>query len=423
MAFRFVHTADVHLDSPLQSLALRDAELAALIATATRETFAAIIDLCIEEAVDALLIAGDLYDGDATSMKTAAFLAGQLRRLPPEITVFLLKGNHDAQSDITKRLDLPANVKQFTGYGEIHDLISRDGDAVAVHGVSFAGRHIKESLLPKYKPATAGAINVGLMHTSLDGSPDHDPYAPVAASDLGAHGFDYWALGHIHKRMELDRGGARIVMPGIPQGRHVNEGGPRSVTLASIAAGGAVATEERFLALAEFMRLDISVDACAGLEDLRTCLEPSFAKARAEAKARQSILRPRLIGTTPAAWSFRRDRALLLETARDIVQGHADLWIETLELEIAAPTASPDGAGPTLELGDDMTAALASPAFADDAAKIVDELRRFLPREASDSLGHDDASAAAFLQRMMREAADDALARLAGDGGDSGDRA
>jgi len=73
-AYRFVHAADIHLDSPLRSLALRDRELADFIGNASRQVFARIIDLCLEERVQALLLAGDLYDGDQTSMKTARFL-------------------------------------------------------------------------------------------------------------------------------------------------------------------------------------------------------------------------------------------------------------------------------------------------------------------------------------------------------------
>ena len=72
MAYRFVHTADIHLDSPLRSLALRDPDLAELIGNASRQAFRNIIDLCIDEQVDALLLAGDLYDGDQTSMKTGS---------------------------------------------------------------------------------------------------------------------------------------------------------------------------------------------------------------------------------------------------------------------------------------------------------------------------------------------------------------
>ena len=108
MAYRFVHAADIHLNSPLRSLALRDAELAELIGNSTRRAFVTIVDLCLDEQVDALLLAGDLHDGDQTSMKTARFLAEQIRRLHEAgIRVFVIRGNHDALLCITKELELP----------------------------------------------------------------------------------------------------------------------------------------------------------------------------------------------------------------------------------------------------------------------------------------------------------------------------
>ncbi len=113
MAFRFVHTADVHLDSPLRTLALREPALAELIGGATRRAFVAIVELCLAEKVDALMIAGDLYDGEQTSMKTARFLADQLRRLhEAEIPTFVIRGNHDAESRITRELTLPDSVSR-----------------------------------------------------------------------------------------------------------------------------------------------------------------------------------------------------------------------------------------------------------------------------------------------------------------------
>src|SRR5208337_3273916 len=161
MAFRFVHTADIHLDSPLRTLALREPGLAELIGAATRKAFAAIVDLCLSEQVDALLLSGDLYDGEQTSMKTARFLADQLGRLHEAgIATFVIRGNHDAESRITRELTLAESVA-----------LRRGALDVAVHGVSFAQKHAPDSLLPKFRGPNAGAVNVGMMHTSLGGSP------------------------------------------------------------------------------------------------------------------------------------------------------------------------------------------------------------------------------------------------------------
>ncbi len=166
-----------------------------LIGDATRQALVRIVDLCLEEHVDALIIAGDLYDGEQTSMKTARFLASQMQRLSDAgIAVFKIRGNHDALSKITQELVLPPSVKIFSGRAEAVEL-SRGDQSVAIHGLSFAKPQAPESLLPKFKAPVAGAVNIGIMHTSLAGAPGHDAYAPCAVADLHASGFDYWALG------------------------------------------------------------------------------------------------------------------------------------------------------------------------------------------------------------------------------------
>ena len=236
MAFRFLHTADIHLDSPLRSLAMRDPEIAETIGNATRQAFQRTIDLCLDEKLDALMIAGDLYDGDLKSMKTAIFFGTQMRRLADAgVRVFIVRGNHDAESRITKQLSLPSNVHVFSGRAEAVEI---EDKGVAVHGVSFADPAAPESLLPKFKAPLPDLINIGLLHTSLAGAEGHDTYAPCSLKDLFDHGFDYWALGHIHKRQVAAEGRRLAVMPGIPQGRHIGEDGLKSVTLATVGENG-----------------------------------------------------------------------------------------------------------------------------------------------------------------------------------------
>ena len=143
MPFRFIHTADVHLDSPLRTLALKNPDMAELVANATRTTFTRIINLCIDEQVDALIIAGDLYDGELTSMKTAAFFVTEMQRLVDAgIKAFVLRGNHDAKSAITRHITLPEGVHLFSSRG---DKIVLEERGVAIHGLSFSKPHVPES--------------------------------------------------------------------------------------------------------------------------------------------------------------------------------------------------------------------------------------------------------------------------------------
>jgi DNA repair protein SbcD/Mre11 len=415
MAFRFVHTADIHLDSPLATLALRDPELAELVGGATRRAFVAVVDLCLSEEVDALLIAGDLYDGEQTSMKTARFLADQLRRVDEAgVKTFIIRGNHDAESRITRELTLPESVKVFAGRAEAVPLSAGALD-VAVHGVSFAQKHAPESLLPKFRPPVPGSVNIGMMHTSLDGSTAHGLYAPCAPSDLHGAGFDYWALGHIHQRSEA-RGRAAIVMPGNPQGRDINEAGAKSATLVVISDDRKITIEERPTSVAQFERLSIDL---AGVDDWRDVLgriERGLEAARVAAPSEHLVARLMLTGATPLAWRLRADADVLAEESKARGAAIGKTWIDKIELDCVAPQArgnAPSG-DPVAELRALMEAEVAqSKAFQDALGEIAEELRRNLPPGARDGLlGQDPGELAKILRALAREGAEDVLAHL-----------
>jgi DNA repair protein SbcD/Mre11 len=421
MPFRFVHTADVHLDSPLSTLALRDPTLAELIGGATRKAFTRVIDLCLEEQVDALVVAGDLYDGEQTSMKTARFLADQLRRLHEAgIRAFVIRGNHDAESRITRELTLPESVKVFSGRAEAVEFVAGALE-VAVHGVSFAQKHAPESLLPKFRPALPGRVNIGMLHTSLGGSSAHDLYAPCAPSDLHSAGFDYWALGHIHQR-SLDKGRATIVMPGNPQGRDINEAGPKSATLVTVGDDRAITAEERLTSVAEFQRLDVALDGVADWRAAIARIEDALGRARTGARSEHLVARLALTGATPFAWALRRDADRLDEEARVVAAGFGKTWIDKVELRCEAPRSSESfsGSDPIAELRAMMEDEVEqSKAFGDALREFAAELQNHLPAASrGDVLGHDPEEAARILRALAREGAENVLAHLSRAGRD-----
>ena len=156
-----------------------------------------------------------------------------------------------------------------------------------------------------------------MLHTSLGGSSSHDRYAPCAPAELHDHGFHYWALGHVHQRF-VDKGRATIVMPGNPQGRDINEAGPKSVSLVTVGDGRAIAVEERLTSVAEFRR--VSVDL-AGAEDWKAALkriETALKRARVTAPSEHLVARLALEGATALAWRLRCDADTLAEEARRI---------------------------------------------------------------------------------------------------------
>ncbi|MQX35427.1 metallophosphoesterase family protein [Roseospira navarrensis] len=419
MPFRFVHTADIHLDSPLRSLALRDPALADLIGGATRTAFETTVTLCLDERVDALMIAGDLYDGGQTSMKTAAFLSGQLHRLEAEgIPAFIVRGNHDAESKITRELVLPASAHVFSGRAECHVLPkAADGRDVAVHGISFRDPRAPDSLLPKFKPPLPDAINIGLLHTSLGGAPGHDTYAPCSLADLAATGFEYWGLGHIHARAVHRSADPAVVMPGQPQGRDINEAGPKSVTLASITGDRAVTLSEHITAVAQFERVPVDATGLDAWRDLIDAIGSALAAARAAARCAQLVARVEVSGVSALDWRVRVDADLLLAEAQALADRLGDTWVDSVRTDLRPAPAAPDipSGDPVAELRDLIVGTVApSDAFRAQAREIAETLRAQLPRDSAALLGQTEAAFDDILAALIAEGTEDVIAHLLG---------
>ena len=234
-AFSFIHAADLHLGSPLSSLATRDADLARRLASAGRQAFEDLVSQAIERAVAFVVVAGDVYDGDWADTTIGLFFARQVARLDRAgIPTVLVRGNHDAESVITRSITLPAWVHVFPSARA--STLRLDALRVAIHGRSFQGRAVEENLSLTYPAAVAGWFNLGVLHTSCTGHAAHETYAPCSVADLAARGYESWALGHIHEYAELSRD-PWIVFPGNLQGRSVRECGEKGAVVVDVADG------------------------------------------------------------------------------------------------------------------------------------------------------------------------------------------
>lgn len=197
---RFVHAADLHLDSPLRGLSrLGDSGLATTLRAATRRACENLVDAVVDSRAEALVLPGDVYDGDWKDYATGAFFVRQLSRLHDEgIPVFLISGNHDAESEITRSLRLPPNTHRLSV--DAPETVVDDDLGLAVHGQGFARRAVLENLVPAYPDRIPGLVNVGMLHTSVQGDDRHDTYAPCRPEDLSGCGYEYFALGHVHEQ-------------------------------------------------------------------------------------------------------------------------------------------------------------------------------------------------------------------------------
>jgi DNA repair protein SbcD/Mre11 len=239
---KFIHTADLHLDSPLRGLSSYADAPAERLRTATRDAFHNLVTQAIDEEVDFMVIAGDIYDGDWKDFNTGLFFVRQMGRLrQAKIPVYLLYGNHDADSEMTRSLELPDNVHTFSSRKSETFLIV--DKKVALHGRSFKVAATKENLLPSYPEPMAGWLNIGVLHTALEGNTEHARYAPCSLGELHAKGYQYWALGHVHEHW-IHRGRVTIAYPGNLQGRHIRELGARGALLVN-ATGDEITEIER----------------------------------------------------------------------------------------------------------------------------------------------------------------------------------
>lgn len=258
---KFIHTADLHLDSPLRGLSAYPDAPAERLRTATRDAFQQLVTFAIEEPVDFMVIAGDVYDGDWKDFNTGLFFIKQMGRLRAAgIPVFLLYGNHDAESDMTRSLDLPPNVQVFSSRKA--ETFHVKQHKVALHGRSFKVAATTENLLPGYPAPVPGWLNIGVLHTALEGNTEHAQYAPCSVAELQAKGYQYWALGHVHEHW-VQRGDVTIAYPGNLQGRHIREPGARGALLVTAVDGDISAVERVSVDVLRWHLLDIDIGPVA----------------------------------------------------------------------------------------------------------------------------------------------------------------
>jgi exonuclease SbcD len=347
MTFKFLHAADLHLDSPLLGLAAKSADHAARVDRASRDAFENLIALAIDEGCSFIVLAGDIFDGDLRNFETGLFFIDQMRRLEDAgIQAFMILGNHDAENRFAGKLSMSANVHVFDS--KRAEPIAIDVLQVTVHGRSFPQRDVTENIARDYPAPVAGHFNIGVLHTACQGSESyHAPYAPCTVEQLVNHGYDYWALGHVHARAVLNID-PHIVYPGNLQGRSPRETGPKGVTIVTVTDGRITLVEHRDLDVVRWLTLSVDVAETETLTALLDRIRNAMEQACAEAGDRALAIRLRLIGETVQhhrllidPQSLRDDVAALLATLA------GDIWLEKLVVATVAP-AQPAPLDPTV---------------------------------------------------------------------------
>ncbi len=337
-----LHAADIHLDSPLRGLRTSPEAPVDELRGATRAAFDQLVNLAVEQAVDAVVLAGDLYDGDRDDFDTAIYLQRRLAQLTDEgIAVVVAYGNHDAASEITRRLRPPPGVRVLP-----HDRpgsVLLEDAGLALHGQSYATRSVTENLSAAYPAPLPGLANIGVLHTCLDGRPGHEPYAPCRPEALATHGYQYWALGHVHRRDNLCIEGTHLVFPGNLQGRHANETGAKGATIVRFAGDHLEGLEHKELDAVRWVRVNVDGTGVGGEDELSSKIRDAV-HAETEGISKLCAVRVEVAAASPAAGEcLARYEQWIAQLRADLAGSTGRLWLEKVVMRPARPGAGPPG--------------------------------------------------------------------------------
>jgi DNA repair exonuclease SbcCD nuclease subunit len=381
------HASDVHLDSPMVGLDAYEGCPREALRGATRRALENLVRVSIDDGAALLLIAGDLYDGSWKDHQTGLYFVSQMRRLREAgVRVVVLRGNHDAESEIGKRIVLPDNVRELSTSAP--ETVVFEDLGVAVHGQGFWTRDVRDDLARSYPEPRRGLFNVGMLHTALSGRPGHEPYAPTSLSTLLDRGYDYWALGHVHKHEVLHED-PTVVFPGNLQGRHILETGPKGAYFFEVEQGRLVSGALRPLDHARFYDCVVKAEERDAVDDVLERFRGAVLAAAAGAEGRLLAMRATITGFTRSHRQILRERDQFVADLRAVVidtVGDA-AWLGDVRVDVRAPldlhalARANDPLGHLLRAIDRVAA---DPAALTELAELFAELGTKLPRGLRD---------------------------------------
>ena len=335
--FRFLHCADLHLDSPFEGIQADDPEIAAVLRDATFKAFERVVDVGRERHVDFLIVSGDVYDGADRSLRAQLKFRDALHRAAEAgIECFVAHGNHDPLDGWEADLKMPERVHRFGGDDVEMIPIVRDGEEVVhVYGISYLVREVRQNLASRFRREEDTPFAIGVLHCNVGGDTNHDNYAPCLMDDLTAAGMDYWALGHIHTANVLKENRPCIVYPGNTQGRSVRETGARGCCLVEVDEAGQIRHEFIETDAVRWFEETVDIAELETLDDLLNELDDTRESVRSRADKRAAVLRLRVTGRGKLHAHLQRpdtDRDLL-GRLRDGEPGRSDfVWVESIRL-------------------------------------------------------------------------------------------
>ncbi|WP_250865982.1 DNA repair exonuclease [Caballeronia sp. INSB1] len=350
---RFIHAADIHLDSPLHGLSAYADAPADMLRNATREAFSELVSAAIDEQVDFMVIAGDLYDGTWRDHNTGIFFCREMGRLRrASIPVYVLFGNHDAESEMTGQLRLPDNVHTFSMRKP--QTFRIDDLKVALHGHSFKEKAVTTNLVTAYPSPVAGYFNIGVLHTALEGGSMHASYAPCSVAELHAKEYHYWALGHVHD-YAMWQDASTIVFPGNLQGRNIRETGRRGAVIVTVSDTEEVSVERLFIDVLRWESVTVDVSQASTLDEVALAVGRELeALVESSVSSVPHAVRVTITGATQAHGElFGLETQLRVEVLAQIAAiSHDRLWLEKVKIATKPLAQSEPPTGRTDALAD-----------------------------------------------------------------------
>lgn len=392
---RYIHAADLHLDTPFSGLGRRFASWAERLRNATFEALERLTQLCQAQKPDFLVLAGDIYNQEERGIKAQLKLRDMCATLTRQGTpIFIAHGNHDPATSRFSAIQWPANTFIFGPEPQCVSVM-KNGEAIArVHGASHATAHEERNLAALFRRDCArDCFQLGVLHCNVDGAVANDRYARCSLADLKAADLDAWALGHAHQRRILC---ARpfIAYAGNTQGLHPNETGAKGcllVTATRGADGWTCAAEFHELGPARWATATVNLDNATAIDEVEARILDAMRQAALKS-GEQLVLDLYLEGRTSLCGALARPE--LMEELENRLQPFSVNGIDVLLRHVEADTAPPVSETENLErddiLGEISRLAKALADNPDELAAAVAEARQPLSRAARGAIAEPE---------------------------------
>ena len=337
---KFIHCADLHIDSPFKGISEINKELGDVLYNSTFQSFRNIVDVAIENQVHAMLIAGDIYNGADKSLNAQLRFRDELTRLSDQgIPSFIVAGNHDPLDSWSASIEWPDGAHFFGGDKvEKYPLIIEGETVAEIYGISFPKQNVTENLALQFVRDNDNVPAIAILHTNIGENTGHKSYAPATIEELKSRKMDYWALGHVHTRKQLNENTPVILYSGNSQARNPRELGKKGCTLVEMEKDGSCELTHHSTDVVRYQSADIDITALSTLDEVIESIKNECNSISSTMEGRHAIIRLTLEGRTSINDELRKGNNLsdIIETVRDQYLGDDPIiWLEKITLTTA----------------------------------------------------------------------------------------